>query len=100
MRDKDIAGMLAEILPQVGSCVFTRPPMDRAADPEALAAAARAVRPEGAVLEDLPVPSAPARARALAGPDGVVLVAGSLFLVGAVRAALESAASVRAGGAP
>ncbi len=80
MADKDYANMLGPFDDVVDQRVYAIPPMPRA--PESLAVF-QAVRPgelAPSVSEGL------ARARALAGPDGTVLVAGSIFLVQAVRA--------------
>jgi dihydrofolate synthase/folylpolyglutamate synthase len=87
MAGKDIAGILSPLAPHVASIVATSPPVARAAESVEVAAAARAFGlPTGAEPD---AALALERARALAGPGGVVLVAGSLYLVGAVLAALE-----------
>lgn len=87
MADKDISGILGPLVPHVASVVTTQPGVARAADSKDVAAAARALGlPAGAE----PDPArALEKARALAGPGGLVLVAGSLYLVGAVTALLE-----------
>lgn len=87
MADKDISGILGPLVPHVASVVATQPGVARAADSKDVAAAARALGlPAGAE----PDPArALEKARALAGPGGLVLVAGSLYLVGAVTAVLE-----------
>ena len=86
MRDKAI-GEISEILfPLADELVLTQPDQARAATPEEIIAAAR-YRPQRIVIETDP-------ARALehacgeASAEDVVLVAGSLFLVGAVKLAL------------
>jgi dihydrofolate synthase/folylpolyglutamate synthase len=80
MKDKDLESMLTELRPlePVGVfCTAARSAGSRAQKPERLAQAwgpgAEAVVPAAAALE---------RARALAGEEGVVLVCGSLYLVG------------------
>ena len=91
MADKDIAGILAPLAPHVAGVVTTTPGVLRAADSLALAAAARA---QGLVAEAEPEPArALERARALAGPRGLVLVSGSLYLVGEVATILEGRAT-------
>jgi dihydropteroate synthase len=82
MSDKDHAGMVAE-LPAVSRALVTRPDVDRAAPPDALAdvVAERADRVE--VVES--VPEATERAIAAAGDDDLVLVAGSLYAVAEAR---------------
>jgi dihydrofolate synthase/folylpolyglutamate synthase len=87
MAEKDVTGILAPLAPHVASVVATRTGVRRAADGAELAAAAQAL--------GLPAGSEPGtaqaleKARALAGPGGLVLVAGSLYLVGEVAALLE-----------
>ncbi len=86
MKDKRVWEMLEELLPHVSYFIATRPEMSRARDPEKLARFAKergvpaeAVRPPKAAL---------ARAREVAGPEGEVLVAGSIFLLGEILPAL------------
>jgi dihydrofolate synthase/folylpolyglutamate synthase len=92
MDDKDVRGLLAPLVPHLASVVTTRASVLRAADPGALASLARSIGLEAVSRPDPAV--ALATARALAGRDGLVLVAGSLYLVGTALAALEG------GGAP
>jgi dihydrofolate synthase/folylpolyglutamate synthase len=96
MRDKDIRGMAEALFPLAEDVVLTRPRVDRAARPEELAERAGALA-EGARLEDQPR-RALAWARRRAG-DGIVVVAGSLFLVGQLRGALTTASPAGAAGA-
>jgi dihydrofolate synthase/folylpolyglutamate synthase len=89
MADKDIPGILAPLAPYVASVIATKPPVLRAAESRDVAAAARSLGlPAGAEPEP---EAALEKARALAGPGGLVLVSGSLYLVGYVLAALEGA---------
>jgi dihydrofolate synthase/folylpolyglutamate synthase len=88
--DKDIAGMLDELLPRVSHLVATRSTHPRAADPEKIAALARE-RGCSTELADDPAPAL-ARGLALVGPEDVLLAAGSLFVAGAV---LEAWPAVR-----
>jgi len=98
MRDKDIPGMAQALFPLARDVVLTRARTDRAASPEEIAARAGRLA-EGAHLEDHPR-RALAWARRLARDGGgTVVVAGSLFLVGEVRAALEPTARARQRGA-
>ncbi len=86
-QEKDPEDLLAPLLPWVRGLVVARPPIDRAMDPATLATWAR---PRIAPIEIVPDPGpALEAARALAGPDGVVLVAGSLYLVGGVLTYLD-----------
>lgn len=84
MADKDVEAMAERLFPLASRVVLTRVAQDRAASPRELARRAGAFA-RGAVLAETPA-AALARARALAGPDGRIVVAGSLFLVGEVLA--------------
>ena len=91
MTDKDLAGILGPLAPYVDSVVATKPAVLRAADSVDVATAAREL---GLRAEAEAEPArALERARTLAGPSGLVLVAGSLYLVGAVAAELEGSMS-------
>ena len=81
MRDKDISGIFAALLPTVGRLIVTRASNPRSADPELLAQQARAIAPT------LPIAVVPALDAALdaawhASPR--IVVAGSIFLLGDV----------------
>jgi dihydrofolate synthase/folylpolyglutamate synthase len=81
MRDKDVAGMFAALLPAVSRLVVTRASNARSADPVVLAEHARASAP------DLPISIEPAIADALAAAwrdSPRIVVAGSIFLIGDV----------------
>jgi dihydrofolate synthase/folylpolyglutamate synthase len=82
MKDKRVWEMLEKLLPHVSAFVATRPEMSRARDPERLA---RFAKERGLPAEAVRSPrEALSRARELAGPEGEVLVAGSIFLLGEV----------------
>jgi dihydrofolate synthase/folylpolyglutamate synthase len=81
MKDKDVEGMFAALLPAVGSLVVTRASNARTAEPASLAERARALAPA------LPIAVMPSLADALdaawrASPR--IVVAGSIFLLGDV----------------
>jgi dihydrofolate synthase/folylpolyglutamate synthase len=81
MRDKDVHGMLSTLLPTVGRMIVTRASNSRSADPETLAAEARAIAPSLGVE----VVASPTDAMAAAwSSSSRVLVAGSIFLLGDV----------------
>jgi dihydrofolate synthase/folylpolyglutamate synthase len=81
MRDKDVHGMLSALLPTASRMIVTRASNSRSADPEALAAEARALAPALSVE----VVSSPAAALAAAwSSSSRVVVAGSIFLLGDV----------------
>jgi len=87
MADKDLTAMLPHLSGRVESVVATTVGADRAMSPELVAAAAG--RLLGVATHQEPTPErAMTLARRLAGEGGAVLVAGSLYLVGAVRSVL------------
>jgi dihydrofolate synthase/folylpolyglutamate synthase len=86
MQDKDIAGMFESLLPDAQAVVLTHATNPRSLQLEALGAlAAPYARP---VSTAATVPEALRRAAALAGPQALVLVTGSVALVGEARTAL------------
>ena len=87
MADKDVACMTAQLAPCVRCVVATQP-----AIPRAMAAAqlAQAFEAQGAKAYAMAEPEAALeKARELAGEEGVVLCAGSLYLIGEMRALLR-----------
>ncbi|HZB97263.1 MAG TPA: folylpolyglutamate synthase/dihydrofolate synthase family protein [Candidatus Sulfotelmatobacter sp.] len=94
MRDKDITPMLAQLRRFADSVIFTQvageralPATELAKDWRALGSEAVAI--EGQTCETAVTPAAALqRARVLARPRGVVVVCGSLYLVGDVLAEL------------
>jgi len=91
MQDKDLSRILAELIPAASALVLTRSLHPRAlADLEELAARAEPLlRDRRAPIVIAPqVPDALERARALAGPEDLICVTGSLFIVAAAREAL------------
>ena len=86
MQDKDIAGMFESLLPDAQAVVLTHATNPRSLQLDALGAlAAPYARP---VSTAATVPEALRRAAALAGPQALVLVTGSVALVGEARTAL------------
>jgi dihydrofolate synthase/folylpolyglutamate synthase len=84
--DKDIDGMMAVLAQKAAGApiVFTKSQSPRACDPADLAA--RFAACGGAASQTAPdLPAALAAAKGLAGPGGLVVVAGSLYLVGEVK---------------
>jgi dihydrofolate synthase / folylpolyglutamate synthase len=88
VRDKPVGQMLAHLLPRMASATFTPLDTPRSFPPEAYLEEARALCAEVA-LARTPV-EALGLARSHAAPGDVVLVAGSLYLVGAVKAHLAA----------
>jgi dihydrofolate synthase / folylpolyglutamate synthase len=80
LDDKDAAGMLSVLLPVCDAIVFTSSQNPRALPPPTLLSLATQLG--GPPSEIVPDPHrALARARELAGPDGVVIAAGSIYLI-------------------
>jgi dihydrofolate synthase / folylpolyglutamate synthase len=89
VRDKDAAAILGALAPCARALVATSSRNPRALPAGDLARLARLARPvvqEAHAVDD--AVDALARARQLAGPGGLVVVAGSIFLVGELRAHL------------
>jgi dihydrofolate synthase/folylpolyglutamate synthase len=83
MRDKDHRRMLGAFDGQLHQRIYAAPGVHRSERPERLAK----IR-EGAVARS--VPEAVIRAKRSAGRDGLVVVAGSIFLVSEVRALVKN----------
>ena len=87
MRDKAIAEISSILFPLAEAVYLTRPALDRAALPEAILGAAVAA-PRQTIIEPDPA-RALEQAVEASLPGDVVLVAGSLFLVGAIKQAIS-----------
>jgi dihydrofolate synthase / folylpolyglutamate synthase len=84
LEDKEAAPMLAALLPHLDAAVLTASASPRALPPATLRSLAGQLGagPGPDALETVPAPRrALARARELAGPGGVVLVTGSIYLI-------------------
>ncbi|EAX48156.1 FolC bifunctional protein [Thermosinus carboxydivorans Nor1] len=80
LRDKDITGIVRALVRPQDMVVAAAPLSERAAAPGEIA------REIGGSVEEAPsIAAGLAQARRLAGADGVVCAAGSLYLIGAVR---------------
>jgi len=84
--DKDLEGILSALLPGAARTIFTRNANPRAAAPAQLAEIAAGVGIEAVVIEDLA--SAIDAGREEAGPEGLVVITGSLATVGEARTLL------------
>ncbi|MGA8216444.1 MAG: folylpolyglutamate synthase/dihydrofolate synthase family protein [Candidatus Sulfotelmatobacter sp.] len=82
MRDKAISEMTEILFPLAERVIATRPDNPRAAPPEEIQQAAARTGVEIEAVED--VQRAVERARTLAGPRAVVVITGSIYLVGEV----------------
>jgi dihydrofolate synthase/folylpolyglutamate synthase len=89
MGDKDVETIAEHLGPLASGFIATAPESERAVDPKALAR--RVAEATGVpVLAQEDAQLAVDMARAEAGPEGSVLVTGSLYLVGEVRASIQS----------
>jgi dihydrofolate synthase/folylpolyglutamate synthase len=91
VRDKNAAGMLSVLAPHFDRVVITRSQSDRAADPQRLAELVPNTRAgdRQVICVENPVAALMlARDDVRKVPGGLVVVAGSIFLVGALRAYL------------
>src|SRR5207302_2989881 len=91
LDDKDAAGMLRALLPACRAVVFTSNPNPRALPPATLQSLARQLEFTGPVEVVGDAVRALARARELAGPAGVVLASGSIYLVAGLAHARRAA---------
>jgi dihydrofolate synthase / folylpolyglutamate synthase len=80
MRDKAIAAIAAILFPLAERVIVTRPDNPRAAAAHEIAELATPTQTE--LLEEENIPAALDKAKALAGGDGVVVITGSIYLVG------------------
>lgn len=87
MRDKAIGEISSILFPLADAVYLTRPGLDRAATPEAILESAQGT-PSETIAEPDPV-RALERAVDASLPEDVILVAGSLFLVGAIKQAIS-----------
>jgi dihydrofolate synthase/folylpolyglutamate synthase len=83
MKDKDIAGVMETLLPRAAQVFLTRAAVQRSEDPENLARMARPLHEHITVVPD--PGQALEQALAQAEQQDVVLVAGSLILVGDIH---------------
>ncbi len=86
MADKEYASMLGLLLPHVEACVFATP-----STPRALPASSLSARWGGEAIDD--PEKALRKAKRLAGKRGLVVVAGSIFLMAQARASVLGLAS-------
>jgi len=85
--DKDVGGVLRGMVPMADYVFFTRPEYYRAAAPETLMQAASSLGKPGETQPTLA--KALERAKAMARPEDLILVTGSLFTVGETMAVLD-----------
>lgn len=88
LEDKPYRSMLQSILPQCRRAVFTRPQIDRSLPAETLARAGQDLVPDFDVIPD--VAEAVAHAYRITEAEDLICIAGSLYVVGEARAALDA----------
>ena len=86
LGDKDFRGIIRQLVPLADQVIVTRPDYARALDLDSLAAEVRKLH--GSVETAPGVGEAIKQARERSGPGDMVLVTGSLYVVGDARAAL------------
>jgi len=87
LDDKAYPEMFKHLLPLCARAVFTKPKIDRSLPPEELRREAEKIIGDITVIPD--VAAALTYAVETSGPDDVVCVSGSLYLVGEVKEAIE-----------
>lgn len=85
MRDKKISEMLRQISKVAGKIVLTQAELQRSAKARELAAIAKAFFPAGAIYVQEDAKLALALGRKLAGKNGLAVVGGSMYVLGAAR---------------
>ena len=90
LDDKPYQAILKDLVAPCTRLIITRPKIDRALPPETLETVARPLIGQIEIVAD--VGDAVRHAIATSGPDDAVCVAGSLYVVGEAKAALEKSA--------
>jgi dihydrofolate synthase/folylpolyglutamate synthase len=88
MADKDVAGVVGPLLPQAAAVVVTRAASPRAMPVDALAAAVAELAAPGTPVHVVPSPREAVAFAPTVAPGSPLLVAGSIYLIGPLRAAL------------
>jgi dihydrofolate synthase/folylpolyglutamate synthase len=92
-EDKDISGMLSELMPVVKELMVVKSFHPRAVEPEKLIEMAQPYGCKVYIVDH--IPEAMEKAIHLAGDDNVILVTGSIFVVAEARKYLEKNANIR-----
>ncbi|NMA95404.1 MAG: bifunctional folylpolyglutamate synthase/dihydrofolate synthase [Clostridiales bacterium] len=88
LRDKEVNKILGILCPLANYVIVTKPDSHRAMDVESLAQMAKPYSRKVIIVED--IKEAIKKASYLAGPEGVAIFSGSLYLVGEVRDLISS----------
>jgi dihydrofolate synthase/folylpolyglutamate synthase len=86
LGDKDYRGIVSELVPLADHVIVTKPEYSRAMDVAVLSSEVRALHASVDTAET--VSKAITAAQAIAAPDDLILVTGSLYVVGDARAAI------------
>lgn len=86
LRDKDVTGIIRELIRPSDKVVVVAPLSERAGEPQEIAQEIKATHVEVAdsIMEGL------LRTKALAGENSVICIAGSLYLIGAAREIIKN----------
>jgi dihydrofolate synthase/folylpolyglutamate synthase len=84
LDDKAYSAMFKSLLPLCRRVILTRAKTERSIDPQRLFIAAQAFCADARVIED--IPEAITCAESLSGPDDVICISGSLYVVGEAKA--------------
>jgi len=87
LDDKPYAPMLKSLLPVCSRAIITRAKTDRALDPQRLYAAAKKIISDVTMIPE--VAAAARQAIETASPDDVICIAGSLYVIGEAKEAIE-----------
>jgi dihydrofolate synthase/folylpolyglutamate synthase len=87
LNDKPYRAILKDLVAPCARMIITRARIDRSLPPETIEAAARPLIADIRIIAD--VGAAVGHAIATSGPDDAVCIAGSLYVVGEAKAALE-----------
>jgi dihydrofolate synthase/folylpolyglutamate synthase len=86
LGDKDYRGIVSELVPLADHVIVTKPEYSRAMDVSALSSEVRTLH--GSVETAETVRKAIVAAQAIAAPDDLILITGSLYVVGDARTAI------------
>ena len=89
MRDKAVREITEILLPVAGHVIVTHANNPRSAGPAEIRQAAARIAAENQIEEAVDVSAALARARAIAGAGGVVVITGSIYIVGEAMRILD-----------
>ena len=90
MREKAVSEIASILWPKADKLILTRPSNSRALAPDELAAAAPNSFPKEKIAKAETVEEAITMARSITPPGGLIIVTGSLYLVGEVRGLLNN----------